>query len=166
MLASKRWRCWTPRQESCERDSGARRRKRAEVLFQASRSGACRNRSDWVDEVVFAPDGRAGNRLSNRSSGDDSSSPTPQTEARSARCRAAFKVAGRKPFSIDLATFEGTAGSPSVALAPSSCNQSETLLQSVVVGDCHCPLSSVLCPHSPVSESAIWRVSRMLRPRS
>src|ERR1700677_1276818 len=105
---------------NCEPDSGARRRQRAGVLFHASRSGASRHRSDRIDEMVFAPDGRTGDRLPGWSSGDDSSGRTPQTEARSARCRAAFKVAGRKPFSFDLATFAGTAGSPSVALAPSS----------------------------------------------
>src|ERR1700735_817130 len=85
-----------------------------------SRAGASRHRSDRIDEVVFAADGRAGNRLSGRSSGDDSSRRTPPTEARSARCRAAFKAAGRRPFSVDLATFEGTAGSARVALTPSS----------------------------------------------
>src|SRR6202789_1596677 len=86
--------------------------------------------------MVFAPDGRTGNRLSGRPSGDDSSSRTPPTEARSARCRAAFKVVGRKPFSIDLATFEGTAGSPSVALAPSSVGPPADPDTERAAGDC------------------------------
>src|ERR1700678_3854282 len=95
-----------------------------------------RHRSIRTDEVVFAPDGRTGNRLSGRSSGDDSSGRTPPTEARSARCRAAFKVAGRKPFSVDLAAFAGTAGSPSVALAPSSVGTTADQDTERAAGDC------------------------------
>src|SRR5271170_3138657 len=53
---------------SGESESHTRRQQRAGVLFHASRSGARRHRSDWVDEVVFAADGRTGNRLSGRSS--------------------------------------------------------------------------------------------------
>src|SRR5271156_6561141 len=70
--------------------------------------------------MVFEPDGRTRNRLSGRSSSDDSSGRTPQTETCPARCRATSKAAGRKPFSVDLAALEGTAGSPRVALTPSS----------------------------------------------
>src|ERR1700723_3443124 len=105
---------------SCERDSGSRRRWCAGVLFHTSRAGAGRHRSDRIDEVVFESDGRTGHRLLGGSSGDDSSGRTPPTETRAARCRVTSKTAGRKPFSIDLAAFEGTAGSAGVALTPSS----------------------------------------------
>src|ERR1700677_2375922 len=121
---------------NCEPDSGARRRQRAGVLFHASRSGACRYRSNRIDEMVFAPDGRTGDRVPGWSSVDDSSRRTPPTEARSARCRAAFKVAGRRPFSFDLATFAGTAGSPSVALTPSSVGPPADPDTECAAGDC------------------------------
>jgi hypothetical protein len=49
---------------SSKSDSHARRQQRAGFLFHASRSSARKNRNGRVIEVVFAPDGRAGNRVS------------------------------------------------------------------------------------------------------
>ena len=44
----------------------------------------------------------------------------PRRQKHDQRCRVTSKAAARKPFSIDLAAFEGTAGSPRTAFTPSS----------------------------------------------
>ena len=64
-----------------------------------SRAGASRHRSDRIDEVVFAADGRAGNRLSGRTSGDDSSRRTRRQkhDRRDAELLLRLLVANRFP---------------------------------------------------------------------
>ena len=105
--------------EVVDGDSDARRRQRAGVLFHASRSGARRDRSDGVDEVVFAPDGRTGNRLSGRSSGDDSSGRTARQkhDRRDAELLLKLLVENRFPSiwqpSKELLDLRGVAATPS-----------------------------------------------------
>jgi len=60
---------------------------------------------------------------------------TSQTEHDLRDAELISKAAGRKTFSVDLAAFEGTAGSPGVALTPSSVGTSADQIQERVAGD-------------------------------
>ena len=71
-----------------------------------------------------------------RPSGEDSSGRTTEAETRPARCELDSKAAGRKPFSVDLAAFEGSRGSASSAATPSSVGTDADADTECAAGDC------------------------------
>src|SRR6201981_2993446 len=92
----------------------------AKVLLRTFPPRAGGDRSDRLDAVVSGADGRAGDRMPSRGSGQDPSGRTTQAEKRPKRCPASAEAAGRESLSNDLDALDRAARAARAATPPSS----------------------------------------------
>src|ERR1700740_1027453 len=98
----------------------ARWRGIAKVLLRTFPPRAGGDRSDRLDAVVSGADGKGGDRMPSRGSGQDPSGRTTQAEKRPKRCPASAEAAGRESLSNDLDALDRAAQSAHVATSPAS----------------------------------------------
>jgi hypothetical protein len=144
-----------------------------ELLFHAPRPSPGRDRSYWIDALVFGAAGQTRARSSGRSSIGDPQSGDTQAETRSAGCGVAAEVTSGKPLSLDLDAFERTARSAHAAQAPSSMGAHEDArAESKVTHSCgFCGARQPYTPYAEIpscsaSTGASWHTRDLARRES